>query len=96
MKKKKKEPISKPNLEEEEEGSLEELEEEELARSYEELKSEKEEAEPATPLPEKKKLKTRTSDPRKSTPIFKTLISLKRPTKTPKKWKSCQKKPKIK
>ena len=50
---------------------------------------EEEGAEPAIPpLEKKKKLKTRASDRKKSAPIFKTPVSLKKPTKTPKKGES--------
>ena len=89
---KKKEPSPKPSTEIEEEGSSEEVEELELASSSEEPKSE-EEAELAIPAPEKKKkIKPRISVRKKSTPVFKTPVSLKRPTKTPKKGESSQKK----
>ena len=95
-KKKKKEPTPEPSSEKEEEGWSEELDEEELASSSEKPESEEEEVEPSTPIPEKKKLKTQTSNRKKSTPIFKTLVSFKKPTKTPKNRKSSQKKPKKK
>ena len=56
-KKKKKEPSLKPSTETEEEGSSEELEELELASSKEKPDSKEEEAEPAIPAPEKKKIR---------------------------------------
>ena len=92
--KKKKEPTSEPSREEEDEGSSEDVEELELVSSSEELESEEEEAELATPPLEKTKLKTRTSEHKKSNPVFKTLGSSKRlaKRKTPKKGESSQKK----
>ena len=97
--KKKKEPTPKRSMEEEEEGSSEEEEDVEMVSSSNEPGSEgEEEPEPETPPPQKKKIKTRTSKRKKSTPAFKTPISLKRPMKgkMPKKGESFQKKPKTK
>ena len=62
--------------------------EEEVESSDDEPESE-EETEPATPLLEKKKrIQTRDSDQKKPAFAFKTPVSLKRPTKTPKKRKA--------
>ena len=73
------------------------MEELEVVTSNNEPGFDKEEAEPTTPPPEKKKkIKTRAFEQKKSAPVFKTLVSLKRPMKTPKKGKSSQKKPKMK
>ena len=83
--KKTKEPS--PELEEEETESLEEVE-----SSGQEPESE-EEAKPTTPPPEKKKkTKTWASEQKKPASAFKTLVSQKRPIKTPKKGESSQKK----
>ena len=71
----KKEPFPKPITKMKEEGSSEEVEELELVSSSEEPDSEEKEAEPVTPTLEKKKIKTRTSEQKKSTPIFKTPVS---------------------
>ena len=77
---------------EEEEESLEE----EIESSGGEPESE-DEAKPAITLPKyKKKIETRSSDQKKPTFAFKTLASQKRPTKTPRKGESFQKKPKRK
>ena len=56
-----------------------------------------EEAEPATPLPEKRKrIEMWSSDRKKSTSAFKTPVPPKQPTKMPQKRESSQKKPKKK
>ena len=88
--KKKKEPSPKPSTKEEEEGSLEDVEELELVSSSEEPELEEEEAEPAFPPLEKSKLKTQTSERKKSTLVFKILGTNKRLTKgkTPKRGES--------
>ena len=88
--KKQKEPSPELSTEEEEEGSSKEEEDVEMVSSNNELGSdEEEEAELATPpLGKKKKIKTRASKQKKSAPVFKTLVSLKRPTKIPKKGES--------
>ena len=86
---------STPELSEEEEEA-ESSEEETMNSSSGEPESE-DEAEPATTLPEKKKkMETRASDWKKLASTFKTPVPQKRPTKTPKKEKSSQKKPKRK
>ena len=91
-KRKKKKPT--PSTEEDE---AESSEEEVVESSGEEPESEEEEAEPSTPsLEKKKKIETRASDWKKPAPVSKTLVSLKRPTKTLKKGESSQKKPKKK
>ena len=66
----------------------------EMVSSNDEPRSdEEEEAEPTTPLPKKKKkIKTRASKWKKSAPVFKIPVSLKRPTKIPKKGESSRKK----
>ena len=87
---KKKEPTLKS--EEEEAESLEE----EVESSSEEPELE-EEVELATPsLEKKKRIETRSSDRKKPNFAFKTLVSLKRPSKTLKKGESFQKNPKRK
>ena len=81
-------------MEEEEEGSSEEEEDVEMVSSSDEpgFKGE-EEAKPATPsLEKKKKIKTSAYEWKKPASVFKTLVSLKRPTKMPKKGESSQKK----
>ena len=78
--KKKKEPTPESSMETEEEGSSEDVEEVEVKDSSEELESE-EEKELETPLPKKTKIKTRTSERHKATPVFKTPVSTKRPAK---------------
>ena len=84
-KKTKKEPTLELSKEEEEAKSLEE---ETVDSSGREPESENE-AEPATPLPEKKKkMETRASDRKKTAFAFKTSVPKKRPTKTPKKGES--------
>ena len=83
--KKTKEPSLDSSTEEEEAKSSKE---EEVESSGEEPESE-EKAEPSIPLPEKKKkIETQAFDRKKPASIFKTLISLKRPTKTPRKEES--------
>ena len=95
--KKKKEPTLDSSSEEEEAKSSEDVEELEVVTSNDEPRFDEEEAEPATPPPEKKKkIKTWASKWKKSAPISKTPVSLKRPMKTPKKGESSQKKPKTK
>ena len=88
--KKKKEPTPDSSIEMEEEGSFEEVEEVEMVSSSEEPESEEEEAEPETLLPKKTKLKTWTSEQKKSILAFKTLGSSKRlaKEKMPKKGES--------
>ena len=80
-----------PESEEEETESSEEVE------SFDEELESEEVAEPATPPPEKKmKIEARASEQKKLASAFKILVSQKRPTKTPKKGESSQKKPKRK
>ena len=99
--KKKNEPTPKPSMEIEGEGSSKDVEEVEMVSSSKEPESkedEEAEPEPKTPLLEKTRLKTRTFEWKKATPVFKTLVSTKRSTKgkMPKKGKSSQKKPRKK
>ena len=83
---------NEPSLELEED---EESSEEEIGSSGEEPESE--EAEPATPPPKKKKgIETQSSDQKKLALAFKTPVAPKRPTKTPQKGESSQKKQKKK
>ena len=68
-----------------------------MESSGEEPELEEEGAELSTPPPEKKKkIETRAFDWKKPTTVFKTPVSIKRTTKTPRKGESSQKKPKRK
>ena len=90
MRKKKKEPTLDPSTKEEDAESSKELEE---VESFGEEPESKEGAEPTTAsLEKKKKIETWASEQKKPDSIFKTLVFLKRPMKTPKKEESSLKK----
>ena len=98
-KKVKKEPTLESRMEMEEEGSSEDMEEVEVEDSSEEPESEEdEEVELETPLPEKTRIQTWTSERHKATPALKILVFTKRSAKRkmPKKGVSSQKKPRKK